>query len=166
MPQTTSDYEDPRPATLGDLDALLALQSLCHDAVVWSEDDYRGVLGEDGTLRCAVAELQGSVCGFVVCQPAGAEVEIANRGVHPEHRRRGVGRALLAYVGREHPGGLYLEVRESNEGALGFYRALGFTSLATRENYYRDTGEAAVLLKREAPGSQPDEASCRGRYVE
>ncbi len=153
MPQTIPGHADPRPAALGDLDPLLALQALCLQAARWSEADYRGVLGADGPLRCAVAESRGRVRGFVVYQPVGAETEIANLGVHPDHRRRGLGGALLAYVSREHPGDLYVEVRESNEGALGFYRALGFTSFATRANYYRDKGEAAMLLKRAAPGS-------------
>ena len=103
------------------------------------------------------------LCRLPVCGRGDGD---RNLGVDSDHRRRGVGRALLAYVSREHPGGLYLEVRESNEGALSFYRALGFTSFATRANYYRDTGEAAVLLKREAPGSGADEGSRPNRYVE
>ena len=151
---------------MGDLDPLLALQALYREGARWSEADYRAVLAAKGPLHCAVAESRGKVCGFVVYQPVGAETEIANLGVHPDHRRKGMGGALLAYVSCEHPGDLYVEVRESNEGALSFYRALGFTSFATRANYYRDPGEAAVLLKRAAPGSEPVEGSRWGRSVE
>lgn len=148
---------------MGDLDKLLALQALCPEAVQWSEADYLRLLDQDGPLCCAVVESRGRFRGFAVYQPVGTETEIANIGVHPNLRRQGVGSALLAYVSRMHPGHLYLEVRQSNHGALGFYRALGFTSFATRANYYRDTGEAAVLLKRGPAGVEPGEAPSRSR---
>ena len=166
MPQTTSDYEDPRPATLGDLDALLALQSLCHDAVVWSEDDYRGVLGEDGALRCAVAELQGSVCGFVVCQPAGAEVEIANLA-STRNIAAGVWTApCWPTSAASTRGDCTSRFAKPMEAPSAFTARWGSPRLRRGKTTIAIRGEAAVLLKREAPGPQPDEASGRGRYVE
>ena len=92
MPLTKPGHTDPRPAALSDLDPLLALQALCREGARWSEADYRAVLAAQGPLHCAVAESRGKVCGFVVYQPVGAETEIANLGVHPDHRRKGGGR--------------------------------------------------------------------------
>lgn len=39
-----------------------------------------------------------------------------------------------------------LEVRENNAGAIEFYKKSGFEQIATRKNYYTDTGEAAYIM--------------------
>ncbi len=39
-----------------------------------------------------------------------------------------------------------LEVRENNKGAIEFYKKSGFEQIATRKNYYTDTGEAAYIM--------------------
>ena len=41
---------------------------------------------------------------------------------------------------------LRLEVRASNQGALGFYRAQGFGESGRRVRYYADPEEDAVLM--------------------
>ena len=138
------------------------MQSLCREATPWSEEDYRRLLRGDGTLRCAVVESRDRLAGFIVYQPLSTETEIANLGVHPDHRRQGVGSALLTYVCRQHPGDLYLEVRQSNRRAIDFYRALEFP-IATRAHYYRDSGEEALVLKRTGSRSGADEGGPAGR---
>ena len=43
---------------------------------------------------------------------------------------------------------IWLEVREDNRAAQGFYRGLGFCEAGRRRGYYRDTGEDAVLMAK------------------
>jgi ribosomal-protein-alanine N-acetyltransferase len=42
----------------------------------------------------------------------------------------------------------FLEVRESNEAARALYRQHGFEEVSIRPNYYQDTGETAVVMRR------------------
>lgn len=42
-----------------------------------------------------------------------------------------------------------LEVRESNQDAISFYKEKGFTEDGLRKDYYTDPAEDAVLMSRE-----------------
>ena len=70
---------------------------------------------------------------------------------HPQHRRRGIGSMLLqqglARAGERGARRASLEVRPSNESALAFYRACGFTSAGVRKGYYPETGEDALVMQ-------------------
>jgi ribosomal-protein-alanine N-acetyltransferase len=83
------------------------------------------------------------------------ELHINNLAVHPEHRHRGYGLALLQHVldfGARHGASrATLEVRRSNEVALRLYDRLGFTITATRPNYYASPTEDALILWRQEP---------------
>ena len=41
---------------------------------------------------------------------------------------------------------IFLEVRENNITAIEFYKKNGFKEAGKRKNYYRDTGEAAIIM--------------------
>jgi ribosomal-protein-alanine N-acetyltransferase len=41
-----------------------------------------------------------------------------------------------------------LEVRPSNEAAIGLYEKLGFAVMGRRKQYYEDNGEDALILWR------------------
>jgi [SSU ribosomal protein S18P]-alanine acetyltransferase (EC 2.3.1.128) len=51
-----------------------------------------------------------------------------------------------------------LEVRQSNHRALHLYSYFGFVEVGRRKNYYRDTGESAVIMWRKGL-LQPEFAS-------
>jgi len=69
--------------------------------------------------------------------------------VLPEHRQKGIGRALveesIAGVKLKKADELYLEVRCSNREAIGLYEKLGFIIKQRLKAYYRD-GEDAYLM--------------------
>lgn len=79
------------------------------------------------------------------------ELQITAVAVHPEHRRRGLARALLEamlQLGREAGAErATLEVARSNGAARSLYAGLGFREVAVRRAYYRD-GEDALILWR------------------
>jgi [ribosomal protein S18]-alanine N-acetyltransferase len=83
------------------------------------------------------------------------ELHINNLAVHPGHRQRGYGLALLQYVldfgARRGAGRATLEVRRSNVVALRLYERLGFKTTATRPAYYTNPIEDALILWREGP---------------
>jgi ribosomal-protein-alanine N-acetyltransferase len=78
------------------------------------------------------------------------EAHITTFGVHPDHRRRGIGRLLLlslAEVAIELGSArMTLEVRVSNEPAQALYRSFGFRVSGRRIAYYSDDGEDALVM--------------------
>lgn len=100
--------------------------------------------------------------GFVLCLPAGEAIDIAAIGVLDAARRNGIGRKLVAVSGaRARAAGaarLMLEVATDNAAAIAFYRALGFTEVGQRPNYYAATPgrvwrDALVLSKALQPAA-------------
>ncbi len=98
---------------------------------------------------CRVAELGGRVVGFSVCRSVvEGESEVLSLVVDPAVRRRGIGKHLMLELLGSAPGSWFLEVRESNLAARKLYEGLDFIEIARRANYYQDTGETAVVMRR------------------
>ncbi|HVB98558.1 MAG TPA: ribosomal protein S18-alanine N-acetyltransferase [Candidatus Dormibacteraeota bacterium] len=121
------------------------------DAVMRRSPEAAGWAPEgDAGLACWVGETGVGVVGFVVARAVADEVEILNLAVDPSARRRGAGAALLA-AALEHgrcagARGAFLEVRQSNRAAIGFYERHGFVRTGLRRGYYRDPEEDALLM--------------------
>ena len=76
------------------------------------------------------------------------EAHIATLAVHPDLRRRGLGRMILRHALEEAARAgaklAYLEVRESNKAAQDLYHKFGFEVTGRRPRYYMT--EDAVLM--------------------
>lgn len=79
---------------------------------------------------------------------------LANVAVHPEHRRRGIGRALVRAsldLARRRKGKVVLlQVQSDNLGAQALYASLGFRPLTTRTTWVRPASGRA--LEWSSPG--------------
>lgn len=96
---------------------------------------------------CVVAEVSGEVIALLAHRSTAAdEHEILNIAVAPEWRRRGVARALLSQWLRRVRGGVFLEVRESNQAGRTLYESLGFTVRGVRPSYYANPPEAGIVM--------------------
>lgn len=91
-----------------------------------------------------VAELDGAVVGFALYRVVAGEGELLNLAVEPMSRRGGVGRRLMERL-LDLAEVWHLEVRESNQAAIGLYESVGFEQVGRRAGYYGD-GEAALLF--------------------
>lgn len=103
---------------------------------------------------CVVADFGGTVCGYGIMSVAAGECHILNLCVHPDWRRRGLGRSLLqalTTIARDRNSRTaFLEVRVSNRAAQDLYAQDGFNEIATRHQYYRakvGREDALVLAK-------------------
>ena len=118
----------------------------------WSENSVASEL-ENPLSLWLIAEEDGAVCGYVGSQTVLDETDMMNIAVHPDCRRKGIAAALIAeLVSRLKARGsriLRLEVRESNLPAIALYKAMGFTQLGLRKNYYRNPKENALILGKE-----------------
>jgi len=95
---------------------------------------------EDRTIRA-----------FLVSRTVADEWELENIAVAGNFRRTGLGSIILKnflqIVRQEKSKAVFLEVRESNEAARGFYERLGFEITGRRIGYYADPKENAIVYR-------------------
>jgi ribosomal-protein-alanine N-acetyltransferase len=134
-----------------DISDLAAILEESSEAARWSRESFEKLQMSEGFLAL-VSEMAGSVTGFVCGRQMADEGEILNLAVRRQNRKKGEGRALLsAALEKLQRGGVrrvYLEVRESNATAIGFYEKQGFSIMGRRPGYYREPEEAAVLMEK------------------
>lgn len=115
----------------------------------WSADSFRQMIEKEDTAYF-VAEEDGKILGGCGLLLIAGEGNITNVAVLPEARRRGVATGLLTYLLSEGDrAGLTaytLEVRVSNEAAIGLYGKLGFVSEGIRPNFYEKPREDAMIM--------------------
>ncbi|MHA1740702.1 MAG: ribosomal protein S18-alanine N-acetyltransferase [Candidatus Thorarchaeota archaeon] len=109
-----------------------------------------------------VAEASSSIVGYIMCRiergissfgrlpvKKGHIVSIA---VLPQHRRQGIGTALIerGIAGMKEYGvaEVFLEVRKTNEPAIAVYESLGFEIKRVLKGYYRDGEDAYLMVKQ------------------
>ena len=91
------------------------------------------------------------VLGYLISEIRGGQGHIVSMAVDPEHRRKGIGEALLneaiaRMASRVH--GVYLEVRAGNETAIRLYEKHSFKMTGdVLKGHYPD-GESAVVMSR------------------
>jgi ribosomal-protein-alanine N-acetyltransferase len=139
--------------TREDLPAVMELEKASFSNP-WSMELLQRELGHDWSIILLLEEPlpDGGRCllGISIFWIVHDEVHVLNVATAPEHRRRGVGRALMEATlaeGRARKCCLAtLEVRRSNEPAIQLYKAFGFRPVGVRPNYYVDEGEDAIVM--------------------
>ncbi len=114
---------------------LAAYEKLAHEANATADDFRRHLFGDRPAAEVILAEVDGVPVGFALYftnfstfrgRPG---VYLEDLFVRPEHRGRGIGKALIAAVARvavdRGAGRLEWAVLDWNEPSLAFYRALG-----------------------------------------
>ncbi len=145
-----------RALELADLAGLNRLQPQCFDPP-WSEDMLRARLVHPRSLNLGLF-CDGDLQGFVLLSHLLDEAEVLQIGVAPQYQRGGLARRLLTQALQQLVGlgieRLMLEVRVSNQPALGLYRALGFVEDGRRRGYYPTaTGYEDAVLMSVRPGA-------------
>jgi len=116
----------------------------------WSLNSFKlEVENEDFSHPCVLL-LDNEILAYAVVWFFSGELHITNVAVHPDHRRKGLGKILLDYLMQTFPEWqvAYLEVRRSNEPAIRLYQKFGFTELGIRKAYYTDGEDAVVMFKK------------------
>ena len=134
-----------------DADAVLAIAAQAPTAANWSKESYLKFAREEGSLAL-VLEINGQIHGFLVGRLAADQAELLNLAVAAAHRRKSAGKSLLSHALREWLSRgaktAYLEVRQSNTGAIAFYEKNGFIAAGRRKSYYHQPDEPALTMVR------------------
>ena len=139
-----------RQMQLEDLPSVVEIDHMSF-SLPWPEGSFRYEVAKNKAARCLVAEAEDHrIAAMIVSWIIVDEVHIATFATHEDFRHKGIGSALLraALEDARTRGALsaLLEVRESNAVAQDMYRKFGFEVTGRRPHYYRDNGEAALLM--------------------
>src|SRR5688500_3858002 len=151
------DYTvDICPIYPADIFEVKSLEQECNLAP-WSLDDYFFETTRADSIALA-AKTENRVAGFLIARliilPSSNilyEIEIYNLCVARKYRKNGIGRALIQEMIRgrkEKTTSIWLEVRRSNAKARSFYKGLGFETIGSRKNFYRNPTEDGIIMKK------------------
>lgn len=151
-----------RPAVLGDLEDMWAIEKSVFGTDAWSRELLRDELtAEHRTYLVAVgASIDGraqpedwTIVGYGGLLAVGTEGDIQTIALTPEARGVGLGRrlmqALLAEAVTRGVRTVFLEVRGDNRSARSLYDSLGFVEIGVRPKYYQPDGVDAVVMRQE-----------------
>lgn len=138
-------------ATENEVPQIAQIEKLCFSDPWTAEQIASQRTGENHVFLAAVEA--GETLGYISLMYVLDEGYIGNVAVAPEHRRRGLGRALVeAMTARARQlelAFLTLEVREGNLPARSLYARCGYRDVGLRKNYYEKPRENAVLMTLE-----------------
>lgn len=142
--------------------AVAALETACFSEP-WSENALALLLGEAAVGFVALDGEENPV-GYGGMMLAPDEGQITNVAVHPKHRRKGIGAAIVVAMieecERRGLGELSLEVRVSNEAARGLYESFGFSVEGVRKRFYRQPSEDGLVMIRRNHSKEQERKEC------
>jgi ribosomal-protein-alanine N-acetyltransferase len=127
----------------------LVLEKICFGRDAWPLLDTLAALTYPQTVRLK-AIVDGLVVGFIIGdRRRGNNLGwIASLGVHPDYRRRGIARSLLAACeGKLAMPRIRLTLRSTNETALCLYQQMSYVEIDIWKRYYR-RGEDAIVMEK------------------
>lgn len=141
------------PARIGDAPAIANMsRTLIEPGLPWRWTPRRVAAHmKERENLVVVAREANALVGFAMAQFNTESVHVTLIGVAADHRRRGIGRRLLAWVEESAVvAGLFrikLEVRAGNHEARRFYAGLGYRETGFEPKYYSGIEDAVMLVR-------------------
>ncbi|WP_456325187.1 ribosomal protein S18-alanine N-acetyltransferase [Desulfonauticus submarinus] len=135
---------------LENLEQLWYIENSCFP-YPWTKKQLEGALKQSKVYFFGIF-VQEKIIAYTSLVCLGWEGEIWNLAVLSNWRRQGVGSYLLSrsldFFNDKGVKEVFLEVRESNIPAIQLYLKFGFKKIGIRKNYYPDTKEDAIVMKK------------------
>lgn len=142
-----------RPAGAADAEAMARVhaRAFTHG---WSAHEIGGFMEGHGAYALVAEADDGQLGGFILCRAIAGEAEVLTLAVDPDHRRLGLGRALVeaaAKLAAPSCEALFLEVADDNVAAIGLYQGAGFARVGVRHDYYEhpEGRRDAIVMRRD-----------------
>ena len=90
--------------------------------------------------------IEDKICGYLMVLDSIDVYEILAIATIEEYRNNGIAQELLDKIKTKD---IFLEVRESNQVAINFYKKNKFKEISVRKNYYSEPNENAIIMKLE-----------------
>jgi len=90
--------------------------------------------------------IEDKICGYLMVLDSIDVYEILAIATIKEYRNKGIAQELLDKIKTKN---IFLEVRESNQVAINFYKKNKFKEISVRKNYYSEPNENAIIMKLE-----------------
>jgi ribosomal-protein-alanine N-acetyltransferase len=137
-----------------DLDEVISIEA-ASSQTPWSRNCFTEQI-QNPLGHCFVMKVgNGSgqrVVGFICFRNVIGESELLDLAVHPEYRRRGIGKKLMQfYIDFSRQRGIhtfYLEVNASNQPAIQLYQGFAYEFSGVRKKFYQGKSDAFLMKKR------------------
>ena len=147
-----------RRLTLADLGDIERIERSAYPTP-WSRSMFAGELAKPSSISLGAVDAEGefALVGYLIISRYVDAWHVMNIAVDPDHRGRGVARALFDELFERTADdplrGYTLEVRVSNDEAIRLYDRLGFRSRGVRRGYYTDNREDALVMWKDPPAA-------------
>lgn len=115
----------------------------------WSANSFIDAINNDNAAYL-IAREDDIILGYIGAWCVAGEAEITNVCVAPKYRKQGVAKELLKsfieMARKDNTDIFFLEVRESNAGAIALYEGFGFKNIGLRKNFYERPMENAIVM--------------------
>ena len=95
--------------------------------------------------------IDDKVCGYLMVLDSIDVYEILAIATIEKYRNKGIAQELLDKIKTKD---IFLEVRESNQVTINFYKKNKFKEISVRKNYYSEPNENAIIMKLEVNNEQ------------
>ena len=120
---------------------------------LWTRSQWESELTDPKRICTGVIDLENKkLLGLYTAWLVADELQITSLAVDPIHQRKGLGKFLLSDLIKRssllQTNRIYLEVKDTNEPAKAFYKAMGFIIVGNRFNFYNDGSDALIFTKQ------------------
>ena len=139
--------------SIEDIEDVLVIENKSF-SIPWSKQAFIDEINNSLAFYLVVKEF-GICVGYIGLWQIGDEAHITNIAVHPDYRRRKIGSLLMDQMFKsmteKKVTSFTLEVRQSNNPAIEFYKKYGFQIEGLRKAYYADNKENAYIMWKRIP---------------
>ncbi|BDU49747.1 ribosomal protein S18-alanine N-acetyltransferase [Haliovirga abyssi] len=117
----------------------------------WNKNIIKSMF-ESKEYLILVEYVKKEIVGYIILYNTSDVVEVLRVAVMKKFRNQGIGKTLLEKAIDETKkigyNEIFLEVRVTNYSAIYLYKKVGFEKINIRKNYYKDSNEDALIMKK------------------